>query len=260
MPEGALTTMPVRNTGQGFTAYDQFDKFGARSRKGGGIPGGSGDTTFTQYGRPLADAPKFLDVLAPIYARANLNAPGGLFQQGVQASTPSQGISPQTQQILNIIKQQQDYAQKQGISQAQALAGRRGIAGSSAEQFGVQSAIEAAARSGQEATQQALGQDFQAQQALQQLQAQGYFQGAGQELTANTANAQLAANLTSDELASLRGITDSAQNRALQERLGVAGVMAQNYATEQARRASDRANSPGNILLGGIGAGIGSPF
>lgn len=199
------------------------------------------------------------NVAYPISQKVDLGQ-SPLFQQGVAASTPSSGISPQTQQILDIIRQQQDYAQKQGISQAKALAGRRGITGSSTEQFGVQQAIEAAARSGQEATQQALGQDFQAQQALQQLQAQGLFQGAGQEMTANVANQQLLANLTSDELASIRGLGEADKDRVLQQLLGNQGIAAQREATQKQVDASKRANNPLNALIGGVSSGIASPF
>lgn len=246
MADGVLSTMPVkRMTGNSYTS-DYYNPATLLSGTGPGVK---------QY------APSIQDILGNL-KNVNLGE-SNLFKQGVTAATPSQGISPQTQNILNIIKQQQDYAQKQGVSQAQALAGRRGIAGSSTEQFGVQSAIEAAARSGQEATQQALGQDFQAQQALQQLQAQGLFQGAGQEMNVNATLNSLAANLTSDELASLRGMSDADKNRVLQEKLGNMGIAAQNYATTQARDAAKQANSPTNALLGGIGAaipGVAAPF
>jgi hypothetical protein len=135
------------------------------------------------------------------------------------------------------------------------------------EQFGTQQAIEAAARSGQDASSQVLGQNFAANEALKQMQAQALFQRAGQQQEVGTQEAGfgnqrdiLASQLTSDELASLRGIQDAGSNRALQQRLGEMGIQSQNQATYQAGQNAKRANDPFNLLIGGVGAGIGSPF
>jgi hypothetical protein len=267
MANGVMNILPYKSQG-GFSAYDQFDQYGSRPRPQGGMQTAVQGNQLTQYGRGVADDPRFADVLAPVYGGKPIAERGQeYFQQGLQTSAPSQGISPETQQILNIIRQQQDYAQRQGVSQAQSLAAKRGITGSSMEQFGTQQAIEAAARSGQDASAQVLGQNFAANEALKQMQAQALFQRAGQQQEVGTTEAGLgnqrdilASQLTSDELASLRGIQQAGSDRALQQYLGERGIQAQNQATYQSGQNAKRANDPFNLLIGGVGAGIGSPF
>lgn len=49
-------------------------------------------------------------------------------------------ISPETQYIMKLLQENQNFDTNKGVSEAQALAGRRGLAGSSIEQFGTATA------------------------------------------------------------------------------------------------------------------------
>jgi hypothetical protein len=196
--------------------------------------------------------------------------PGGqdTFRQAITASSPSAGISPETQQVLDIIRKNQDYSSAQGASQAQALASRRGLAGSSVEQFGTQSANEAASRAGQDATASVLNQYTQQQAAMKQLQAQGLFQRSGQELqgsdqlqqTQNQAlitRMQQEGTLSSDEIASLRNMSYANQSLALQSLLGQEGldISRQNIGVSQ-----DIANQQSRNQLLGLGSNLLAPY
>ncbi len=97
------------------------------------------------------------------------------FEEGMKLSTPANGISPESQKILDNIKANQRDSEASGTSQAIALAGRRGIAGSSIEQFGVQNAISEAAKTGQNAESAVLLANEERNNALKNLQAQAMF-------------------------------------------------------------------------------------
>lgn len=148
----------------------------------------------------------------------------GVFQQGVNAAAPSQGISPQYQTILDSIQKQQDYANSVSAANASSLAAKRGLSGSSTEQFGVQQGLAQNSLVAQNAIQSTLGQNAQQQTQLQALQAQLY---------GNRAN-QLA-GLNSDELTSLRNSDYSQQYLQLQQSLGQQGlnIQQQNIAANQ---------------------------
>lgn len=150
-----------------------------------------------------------------------------LFQSGVNAAAPSQGISPQYQQILDSIQKQQDYANGVSASNAESLAAQRGLSGSSIEQFGVQQGLAQNSQAAQGAIQSTLGQNAQQQTALQELQAQLYGQ-----------RAQSLAGLNSDELTSLRNNDFQTRQLALQQSLGQQGLsIAQQNAAAQAAQA-----------------------
>lgn len=179
------------------------------------------------------------------------------FQQGIQAAQPQQGITPELQQVMDIIRQNQDYAAKTGMSRAQALAVRRGLPGSSIEQFGVQQANEAASRAGQEQMANVLLANVQRQQALQDLQTRGYFERAGQEASLGAQLGTAEGQLTSDEIASLRNIQLANQQMQLQQMLGERGIDAQ-YANIAMQ--GDIANRESRNQLIGTGASLLSPL
>jgi len=59
------------------------------------------------------------------------------FEKGVSAISPDAGVRPEIQQALDVLRQNAERTKATNISQAEALAGRRGLQGSSIEQFGV---------------------------------------------------------------------------------------------------------------------------
>ena len=167
---------------------------------------------------------------------------------------PSTGLQPQYQQILDTINQQRDYYGAQARASAVSLAAQRGQTGSSMEQFGVNQADLSTNMASLNAIQQTLGQSAQAQ----------------------TANTQLGAQLTSDEIASLRNLGLSEQSLGLQQQLGQQGLniaqqnitSAQNIAQQQARNNLLMSGSSllapylfggggGGGLFGGMGGGQG---
>lgn len=201
---------------------------------------------------PNPNSPTFQDILNRLNKPADLSS-SPLFQQAITASTPSGGISPQTQNILDVIKKQQQQSQAEGIAAAQSLAAKRGITGSSTEQFGTQQAIELAQRTGQDATTAALTNDLNQQNALKMTQVQGLFQGAGLQLQSNDDLNKLAATLTSDQIASLNNMDFQNRSLALQQLLGQQGIQAAN-ANIAAQKDISKQNSQyglaGSILQG----------
>lgn len=157
----------------------------------------------------------------------------GLFQSGITAAAPSNGVSAQYQQILDSIQKQQDYANGVSSASASDLAARRGLSGSSIEQFGVQQGLAQNSQAAQGAIQTTLGENAQQQTALQQLQAQLYGQ-----------RAQSLAGLNSDELTSLRNNDFQTRQLALQKSLGQQGLdIAQQNAAAQAAQAKQNATN-----------------
>lgn len=182
---------------------------------------------------------------------------GATFQQGVTASTPSSSISPQFQTILDSIQKQQDYANVAGTSAAQSLAAKRGLAGSSIEQFGTDQAIAQNSMAAQNAIQSTLSQNAQQQSQMQQLQAQGYFNRANTEATTGAQLGTAQGQLTSDEIASQRNLQLAQQQMALQQSLGQQGLGIQNANIDLAKHTADQ-NSR-NALLG-TGSALLSPY
>lgn len=176
----------------------------------------------------------------PLYMYHNpADSTADLFQKGIDAAAPSSGISPQYQSILDTIKKQQEYATSTGTSAAQSLAAKRGLTGSSMEQFGTQQAVEGASRAAQDAGSNVLLQNESQQNQLRQLQAQLYGN-----------RAQNLAGLGSDELNSLRNADYSANYLQLQQQLGQQGldISRQNI---DANRDIAQQNSRNQLLMGG---------
>lgn len=196
----------------------------------------------------IQTSPSFGNVMGAL----RLQQPGQQFlNQGVQALTPSSGISPETQQAIDVINKQRDYYASLGQSAAQGLATQRGIAGSSTEQFGVQNALTQTNNAALGQIQGLLSNDVQNKAALQLAQGQ-LLGGYGTNLNQLQAGLSgLGGQLTSDEIASQRNMALSQQALGLQAMLGQQGIdlgyaninSAQSIASQQAR----------NALIGSVG-------
>lgn len=267
-----------------FTFFDQYQDLIRQypgfnlTRGAGGIQTEVRGTPVTQFGRPITEAPMFADVLSQLYNPVedpDLSGAGqrlagrDLFERGLGNLNMGGGISPEIQGVMDRIAQLRASAEGSAASRAQALATKRGIGGSSIEQFGVGSAVSEAGRPFLEQEANTLLAEAQRQQQLRDLSSRALFERGGLEATTSadlaSSMAQLdlarrsqVASLTSDELASLRNLQEAGQNRALQEKLGILGVNAQ-YANISAQQdANKRANNPFNIILGGAGGAIGT--
>jgi hypothetical protein len=187
------------------------------------------------------------------------------FERGIKAAQPFEGISPETQRILDIIEKNRQYQASQGQSQAAALAAKRGIQGSSTEQFGQAQAGESANRAAQEAQANLLLENLKRNQSLQDLQSKAFFDRAAQEGNIGAQlginEAQLTADqrgklaqLTSDEIASLRNMDFANRQLVLQTMLGQQGIdlAQQNIGVQQ-----DIANQQAKYgLIGAIGSAL----
>lgn len=184
-----------------------------------------------------------------VKANGEIN-PAGLsyFNQGQSILAPTaSGITPQTQTILDYIQKQGDYKRAQAVAEAQALAAKRGVQGSSTEQFGTQEAGRQAEQLTLDAQTQALMQNATFQNANQNTAAKGYF-----DLT------QQQGQLNSDEVASLRNMDYSQRYLEIQKLLGEQGISASRDAANRAADAADNAsrdNLIGNIV-GGVLPGV----
>lgn len=281
----------------GFTAYDQYEMLqqrfpGFQLQQGpGSIQSSVQGTPITQWGRPIGQDPTFNDVLSPIYRGPTVNAPANLpgvetlpgndlFQQGLGLTQQDYSMSPETLQIQQAILTQGARARAQAVADQQALSAQYGRGGSSTEAFGVAQAGTLA----DEATQKNLTalslQNLQRQQAAKDLATKGLFERAGYQtqlgsqqnvsqqgnqyglteaqLQADNQRLMMAANLTSDEVASLRNLSEADKNRVLQERLGVLGINTASW-TSQAEQntAKDiaRGNQKSQIVSSIIGGG-----
>lgn len=190
----------------------------------------------------LPAGPNFSDVMSLLNKPLALNAPpsagaGGdvLFNRGVGMSTPSMGTDPALQEVLNRIKANTADAASRGSSVAQALAVRRGLPGSSIEQFGVQQALGEAEKAGRDAESQVYLQDAIRRFQLQDLQSKALFDRSNLEYGGQSdVNRALfdaennrilnAANFTSDEIASQRNIAAMMQQLQLEAMLGQQGI------------------------------------
>lgn len=169
-----------------------------------------------------------------------------------------ENIDPVTQRILDLIDKRTAEAGTKAGSEASALASRRGLPGSSIEQFGVQQGIEGANRVGNEATTAVL-QQFLTNRKDAELATMDA------ELRRRLALGQL----TSDEVASLRNQFAYQQGLELQKQLGEAGIALgrenigaqQDIAQKEARNSLIGAGiSTLPYLLGGGGGGGGGLF
>ena len=205
-----------------------------------------------------------------------LNAPGmagnALFERGVTASA-SRGIRPETQRVLDILAERSKEAERRASSEAIALAGRRGLPGSSIEQFGVQTGIGEARKGFESQEANVLLENARQNEAAQTLANTAMFERANalEQLTssqeiarlqaeANKGNQEAAlelerrlseANFYSQEIASQRNIDLQLQSMRAQQILGEQGLAmtAENIrmAEEMARRES-RDSLVGNLI------------
>lgn len=229
--------------------------------------------------------PTFQDVMASLnkpytYSVQPSAGAGGdsLFNRGIQMSTPAGGVDPALQEVLNRIKANTADAASRGASTASALAVRRGLPGSSIEQFGVQTAMGEAEKAGRDAEAQVYLQDAIRRFQLQDLQSKAFFDrsnleysGAGdvaKSIFDAEQNRNLAtANLTSDEIASQRNIAAMLMQQQLEAMLGqqqidlgYANIGAQADINKQNARAGlinsiTGAVLPGLLFGGGGGGG-----
>lgn len=270
----------------GFSYFDQYQDLINRipgfslTRGDGGIQTSVQGTPVTQFGRPITEAPIFADVLSQLYnpisapdlSNAGRTVAGrDMLERGLATLNAGGGTSPEIQAVMDRIASLRSTAEGSAASRAQALATKRGIGGSSIEQFGVGSAVSEAGRPYTEQEANVLLQEAARQSQLRDKAADALFGRANTEATTSASLATsfgemdatrrgLIASMTSDELASLRNLDEAGQNRALQEKLGILGINAQIEANETAADASKKANNPFNIVLGGIGQGVGSRF
>lgn len=178
------------------------------------------------------------------YARIDKAMSSPMFQQGQDLLKTDYLNSPETQQLLRNNSSQGDLLYNKLTSTAQALAGRRGLSGSSIEQFGVGQAGLNAGQATIDAQNQILLQASQRQQAARQLAAQALFGQAGANLSGEYGLANTGAQLTSDEVASMRNLF-----------LGNKGIELGKENIAQAERDSKRSNNPLNLLIGGATTG-----
>jgi len=274
----------------GFTAFDQFGQIPGFTPTRGG-PGNSFQNQvqgqqLTQFGRPITGDPRFADVVAPLHGGPQQpQVPGldktvgggGQFEQGISELQPGATLRPATQRVLDEIRASTERSGARASSEAQALAARRGIEGSTIEQFGVQEALAGASRLGRQQEAEVLQGEAQQELQLSRDRAQGRFGRAQQEaqftndlkrveFEAGVEMSQLfsqldlqskmaVSQLTSDELASLRNLSEAGNDRALQQFLGERGIQVQEknigLARQQARE-QRKSNITGS-LIGSVG-------
>lgn len=172
----------------------------------------------------MPSTPNFQDIISSLNNPNRQIGGQATFERGVQAAQPFNGISPETQHILDMIRDNQIYNEGRGVAAANSLSLKRGVPGSSMEQFGVQEAVGQAARAAQDARANVLLENLKRNQALQDLQARGFFERAGQEGQIGANLGINEANLTSDEIASNRNLALANRSLDLQQLLGQQGI------------------------------------
>ena len=234
---------------------------------------------FNQFG---ATTPNFNDILknlqkpinvAPLPTMAAPGAAGSeLFERGITELGPRTGLRPEAQTALDIISERTARARRAGVSGASALAARRGLAGSTIEQFGVSEAGAAAERAGREAEIPILLENVRQQEAARQLRSQHLAERAKQleqltstqeisrlQMEANRGNKQAEielnqrmteAKLVSDEIASQRNIDFQLEQLEIQRIIGERGLAASQANIEAARQIARQESK--DQLLGNV--------
>lgn len=199
------------------------------------LPGypGTPSTPLNNYHSPVFD-----------YSRIDSALNNPLFQKGQDLLSYDYLNNPEMKALLSNIDEQGGINYDKLTSTASALASRRGLAGSSIEQFGVNQAGVGARQATIDARNQVLLQAAQRQQAARDLAAQALFQQGQAGIAGEYGLAGQNAQLNSDELASLRNMF-----------LGERGIELGYGNITQADRASRRANNPLNLLISGVGSG-----
>ncbi len=176
-------------------------------------------------------------------------------REGLAELAPSTELRPETLRILEQIRAESDISREKGVSLARATAEKGGITGSSIEQFGVGQAIGETERARLAAENPILQQNLEHEQNLQVLRAEGLF-GIGQM---EQSNAHAVAQLTSDELASIRNLQEAGKDRELQKYLGERGIQVSRENIAAAERNSRRqrdASIISSVITGGATAAI----
>lgn len=196
--------------------------------------------------------PNFNDVIASL--KNPVFYGNDLFKQGQDILSPDTDLNnPGTKQILDLLGQKGNDLYSRLTSTASALAARRGGAGSSTEQFGVQEAGRQAGQATIDSQINVLNQALARQQAARDSISKALFERAGAQQTIGGEYGKQQAQLTSDELASLRNMDFSNRYLALQGLLGQQGI---DIARENIGAERDIASQQGkNALLGSIISG-----
>ena len=194
---------------------------------------GSGPNPLNRFQSPMFD-----------YSRIDAALRNPLFKQGQDLLSYDYMDNPETKQILANLDSQGSLAYDKLVSTAQSLATKRGIGGSSVEQFGVQEAGRQAQQATIDARNQVLLQAAQRQQAARDLAARELFGQAELGVSGEYGLTNTGAQLSSDELTSLRNMF-----------LGERGIELGYDNISQAERANRRDNNPLNLLIKGAGSG-----
>lgn len=231
------------------------------------VPGSMNTIPTTPVAAPAQ--PTFNDIVNRLNSNRTVNpvrevGGGATLERSLGEIAPSTGLRPEIQRVLDLIQQRTTEARSRGVSEAQALAVRRGIAGSSTEQFGTQTAASEAEKAGRDAETNILLENAKREQALQDLRARILADRSTQEGTVGAQvgiqEAQLGADLdkalaglTSDEIASLRNMDLANRTLALQQLLGERGLAIES-ANIDASKDIARDAARNNLLTAGIGA------
>lgn len=194
-------------------------------------------------------------------ARLNQGLRGGQnFQSGLDMLKPSnadEGLSPEYQKVIDQIRSNATYYGNQGAQQAQALAAKRGLTGSSIEQFGTQTALDNTNRAAADEESQVQLANLQRRQSLQDASAKALLDRASLEGSTGSSQDITGANLTSDEIASQRNMQMFNDQLTLQGLLGQQGI---DLARDNMNTSADIANKQANYNLIGSVAGGALPY
>ena len=204
--------------------------------------------------------PSYSDVIAPLKNMPTAaTGNDSLYNQGISMLRPSEGIDPSLQAVLDRIKTSSLEAGDRGASMASALASRRGLAGSSIEQFGVQTALGEAEKAARDAESQVYIQDAIRRFQLKDASGKAMLDRSGLEFTSG-ANANMAlSQAAGDELTSNRNFLMYLDQLELQKQLGQQGIDL-GYANINASRDIAKQQGQQGMLNAGIGALLPSLF
>lgn len=217
--------------------------------------GAATEPSVDNYGPTFADIMKRLN--QPLGGTQN-------FQSGIDTLKPTQGLDPAYQKMLDQIRSNASFYGDRAGQAASALAAKRGITGSSTEQFGVQTALDNTNRTAADQEAQVYMSNLQRQQAMQDATAKAYLDRSGLEGTASANANMTGANLTSDEIASLRNMALGQQSLTLQQQLGQQGIDIANKNIDASKSIAQQNGMYGlagsllpGLLFGGGGGGAG---
>ncbi len=230
MPTAPMTMMPVYNsqplnlaTGTGGTPAERAAAMYGIAGFNPSVDAALAARAGTPGASVISPNPTYQDIMARL---DRPYAGGDTFQKGINATTPTAPgiLDPGYQKTLDQIRSNAEFYGKRAGSNAQALAVRRGGAGSSVEQFGVQTALDNVNRTAADQEAQIYLENVKRQQAQQDATANAYFGRAQQEGGYGQATGIAGAQLTSDEVASNRNALFQQQQLELQRILGQQGI------------------------------------